>query len=249
LTDYFKSLIDQREFDRYLSEIKKYEIPSLEGDLDEIKKYFEEIRIVESIKQIPENDYEKNYDVYSRLSDIAPQNKGYLEQRDMYKQKLAEKYYLEAARYLNKKNRVHSDLAVSFAAIERAIQLGGENKRYVEIKYELKKAELLFFEGNENVHMAVRDDGLTQGATGGQRKLYVWIKNVGTNPFFVNVEYFTLVTKDNKRYSYNNCSRELVTKLLPGQEAGGFLYFYTASQPVELIFSHISAGTVSRIFP
>jgi hypothetical protein len=108
---------------------------------------------------------------------------------------------------------------------------------------------LLFYEGNENVHMAVRDDGLTKGATGGQRKLYVWLKNVGTNPFFVNVEYFTLVGKNKKRYSYNNCSRELVTNLQPGQETGGFLYFYTSSRPAKLIFSHITAGTVSRTFP
>jgi hypothetical protein len=249
LTSYFKSLIDQREFDRYTREIKKYEIPSLEGDLDEIKKYFEEIKIFDSAKQIPGQDYEKNYDIYSQLCKMDPENKVYQEEWTIYRKKLAEKNYLKAMEFLNKKNRIRSDLTASFAAIDRSIQLEGEKEKYNKIKYELKNAELLFYEGNENVQMAVRDDGLTKGATGGQRKLYVWLKNVGTSPFFVNVEYFTLVVKNEKRYSYNNCSRELIVHLQPGQETGGFLYFYTSFRPAKLIFSHISAGTVSRIFP
>ncbi len=249
LSSHFKSLIEKRKFDRYTSEIKKYQIPSLEGDLDEIKKYFEEIKIFDSAKRIPGRDYEKNYDIYSLLCKMAPKNQVYRKKRNIYRKKLAEKNYLKAMGFLNKKNRVRSDLTASLAAIDRAIQLEGKRKKYNKIKYELKNAVLLFYEGNENVHMAVRNDGLTKGATGGQRKLYVWLKNVGSSPFFVNVEYFTLVGKNKKRYSYNNCSRELIVNLQPGQDTGGFLYFYTSSRPAKLIFSHISAGTVSRIFP
>jgi len=249
LSSYFKSLINQREFDRYAREIQKYKIPSLEGDLDEIKKYFEEIKIFDSAKRIPGRDYEKNYDIYSRLCKMDPKNQAYRKKRNVYRKKLAEKNYLIAKGFLKKKNRLRSDLTASLAAIDRAIQLRGGEKKYNKIKYELKNAELLFYEGNKNVHMAVRNDGLTKGATGGQRKLYVWLKNVGTSPFFLNVEYFTLVGKNKKRYSYNNCSRELIVNLQPGQETGGFLYFYTSSRPAKLIFSHISAGTVSRNFP
>jgi hypothetical protein len=173
----------------------------------------------------------------------------YRKKHAFYQNKLAEKNYLKAKEFLSKKNRLRSDLTASMAAIDRAIKLGGEKKKYKNIRYQLKNAELLFYEGNGNVHMAVRDDGLTKGATGGQRKLYVWLKNVGNSPFYVNVEFFTLVGKNNKRYKYNDCSRELIVNLEPGQETGGFLYFYTATRPAKLIFSHITAGTVTRVFP
>ncbi|RJP82768.1 MAG: hypothetical protein C4522_02680 [Desulfobacteraceae bacterium] len=243
------SLITQRKFDEFAHEIKKYDTPQLKTELESVRKYLEEIKLFDSAKSIPASEFGKNYEVYLKLIQFDPKNKLYLNKLNDYRMKYAQQNYEKAANYLTKKKRVRSDLTDAIAAIDKAIQLEGEKKVYNKIRYDLKNAELLFYEGNKNLQMAVRNDGLTKGATGGQRKIYVWLKNVGDTPYFINVDYFTLVGKNNKRYSYNNCSRELIVNLQPGQETGGFLYFYTPSQPAELVFNHINAGKISRKFP
>jgi hypothetical protein len=246
---YLMSLITERQFDQYAHEIKKYDSPQLKAELKGVENYLEEIQMFDSTKGIPTSEFEKNYEVFSKLNQLNPNNKDYAERLNHYRIMLAQQNCEKAEKYLTKKKNVRSDLIDAIAAIDKAIQLDGTKKKYNSVKYELKNAELLFFEGNNNMQMAVRNDGLTKGATGGQRKLYVWLKNVGDTPYFINVDYFTLTGKDKKQYSYNNCSRELIVNLQPGQETGGFLYFYTASQPEELIFNHINAGKLSRKFP
>lgn len=243
------SLITQRQFDEFAHEMKKYDIPQLKNELEGVRKYLEEIKLLDIAKSIPASEFGKNYEVYAKLNQYDPNNKLYLNKLNDYRMKFAQQNYEKAAGYLTKKKRVRSDLGEAIASIDKAIQLEGEKKQYSKVRYDLKNAELLFYEGNNNLQMAVRNDGLTKGATGGQRTIYVWLKNVGDTPYFINVDYFTLVGKNNKRYSYNNCSRELIVNLQPGQEAGGFLYFYTASQPAELVYNHINAGKISRKFP
>jgi len=243
------SLIEQRKFDQYSDEIKKYDIPELKKELAGVKKYLEEIKLYDSAKSIPATEFGKNYEVYLKLNQFDSKNQIYLSKLKEYRMKYAQQNYEIAADYVTKKKRVRSDLAAAITAIDKAIQVEGEKKKFAKVRYQLKNAELLFYEGNNKLQMAVRNDGLTKGATGGQRKIYVWLKNVGDTPYFINVDYFTLVGKNNKRYSYNNCSRELIVNLQPGQETSGFLYFYTSSQPSELVFNHINAGKISRKFP
>ncbi len=244
-----KSLIDQRQYTQFKKEMQKYDIPQLVEDIVDIKKYLEEIKLFDEARRIPGKEYGKNYEVYLKLHEMNPGKKLYNDKLIAYRKKLAGKNYLIAKKFLNKKKRYKADLQKALAAIDKAIQLEGYKKKYTTVRYKLKSQELLFFEGNKNVTMAVRNDGLTKGATGGQRKLYVWIRNVGSDSFFINVDYFTLVGKNKKRYKYNDCSRSLVTQLKPGKETKGYLYFYTSAKPRELIFSHISAGKISRRFP
>ncbi len=246
---YLMSLITERKFDQYTHEMKKYDSPQLKAELEGVKNYFGEIQLFDSTKLIPASEFEKNYEAFYKLVQLNPINKEYAERLDYYRIKLAQQNCERAEEYLTKKKKVRSELNDAIAAIDRAIQLDGTKKNFDKVRFELKSAELLFFEGNNNMQMAVRNDGLTKGATGGQRKIYVWLKNVGDTPYFINVDYFTLIGKDKKQYSYNNCSRELIVNLQPGQETGGFLYFYTASQPDELVFNHINAGKISRKFP
>ena len=246
---YLLSLITERQFDKYTLEFKKYDIPQLKAELQGVKNYLEEIQLFDSAKLIPESEVEKQYEVFFKLCQLDPNNKVYAERLNHYRINLAQQYCEKAEKYLTKKKNTRSDLVDAIAAIDKAIQLDETKKKFSRVRVDLKNAELLFYEGNDNVQMAVRNDGLTKGATGGQRKLYVWLKNVGNTPYFINVDYFTLIGKDKKHYSYNNCSRELIVNLQPGQETGGFLYFYTASQPEELIFNHINAGKIFRKFP
>jgi len=243
------ALIDQRHFDLFDQEIKKYDIPPLANDVSRIKEYLKEIKLVDRAKSIPGREYETNYNIYLKLHQMDPGNKLYAKKMKIYRKKWADKSYREAKKFFSKKERFRSDLQVALATNEKAIQLEGPKKNYQKLKYELKSAELLFYEGNDHVQMAVRNDGVTKGATGGQRKLYVWVKNISAKPFFVNVDFFTMVGSNNKRYSYNDCSRKLVTQLRPGKETEGYLYFYTTTQPQRLIFNHVIAGTISRNFP
>ncbi len=243
------SIIDRRYFDLFDQKIKKYDIPPLENDMSRIKKYLEEIKLVDRAKSIPGREYETNYRIYSKLYQMNPRNKGYAKKVKIYRKKLADKNYRDAKSFFSKKERFRSDLRVALAEIDKAIQLEGPQKKYRKLKVQLKNAGLLFYEGNDQVQMAVRNDGVTKGATGGQRKIYVWIKNISTEPFFVNVDFFTMVGSNNKRYSYNDCSRKLLTQLQPGKETEGYLYFYTSTKPRKLVFSHVIAGTISRRFP
>ncbi len=246
---YLKSLIDQRNFGFYNKEIKKYEIPAIEKYLVPVKKYLDEIKLYDSAQEIPAGEYKKNYNIYVKLTQMNPGSKLYKKKRSYYRIKLANKKYREASAYFKKKKHKRSEIEAAVASINEAVKLNKKSRKYRSLQRKLAKEELLFFNGNDNVQMAVRDDGITKGATGGQRKLYVWIKNVGSSPFYVNPDYFTMVGTNRKKYSYNNCSKKLVKNLQPGEKAKGHIYFYTKARPKELIFNHNSAGKISRLFP
>lgn len=249
ITDGLRELIDGRKFEEFQEAVKPYEISSLQGELKAVKAYLAEIKLYDSAKWIPAKEYGKNWEIYHTLHQMAPDNSLYAKKEQYYRKQYAERSYRIAKQFLGKKKKYRADLEKAMTAIDKAIELEGHSKRYGKIRYQIQTAQLLFYEGNENIHMAVRNDGVTKGVTGGQRKLFVWLKNVGKNPVFINVDYFTLVGRDNKRYSYNNCSRELIANLQPGEETKGILLFYTSVKPKELIFSHINAGTISRKFP
>jgi len=249
IENYLRSLIDKRKFDAYKKEMDRYDIPLLKEELSDLKKYFKEIELFDKVKWVSGKEYEKNYGLYLELQKLNPDNKLYSKKIKYYQKKFADQQYLQAKNYFNKKKPYRSELKNASAAIDIAIDLNGAQKKYSKIRNRLINAELLFYEGNDRIKMAVRNDGLTTGKTGGQRKLYVWIKNTGSSPFYVNVEYFTLVGRNNKKYKYNNCSRELLVNLQPGEATQGYLYFYTSVKPKKLIFSHINVGTVLRVFP
>ncbi len=246
---YLRSLIDGRKFSLFEEESRRYAIPTLKGELDEVNDYLEEIKLFDTTKEIPADDYQRNYDTFFRLGQMDPENKVYAEKLGYYRKKYAEENFQVVKNFLKKKNPSRAELEVAMACIEKVIELEGNTKESAKALSALKTAELLFFEGNEKVRMAVRNDGVTGGATGGQRKIYVWIKNVGSESFFINIDFFTMIGKDEKTYKYNHFSRELVAELQSGGIAQGYIYFYTRVEPKELIFDHINAGTISRIFP
>ncbi len=249
IKSHLKSLIAQKKYDTYENEIKKYDIPSLKNELSDTKQYLKETKLFEIAKALPGKEYRKNYNAYTQLIKLNKKNKLYKKKVKYYRAKLANKKYKEAKIYFSKKERLKPELKKAISAINEVCGLEPAVKKYKNLRYKLKKAELLFYEGNDRVQMAVRDDGITKGAVGGQRKLYIWIKNIDSEPFYINLDYFSLTCRNKKTYSYNDCSKQLVVNLQPGKETKGYLYFYTKSRPVKLTFAHINAGTVARIFP
>ncbi|MFZ5571422.1 MAG: hypothetical protein ACOZF0_13555 [Thermodesulfobacteriota bacterium] len=246
---YLRALIDGRKFDFFEEEVRRYSIPALTDEVKKINDYLFEIKLFDTTNDISADDYQRNFDIFLQLNQMDPENKLYAEKLEFYRQKFAEENFQAVNDFLKIKTPSRAELQTAMACIAKAIELEGDKKEYVKALSALKTAELLFFEGNETVHMALRDDGVTGGATGGQRKIYVWIKNVGKDSFFTNIDFFTMLGKDEKEYKYNNFSRELVAELKPGDIAQGYIYFYTRVEPQVLTFAHINAGTISRNFP
>ncbi len=249
-----RTYVDQRKYTLFEKELKKYDIASLESDLDEIKAYYKEIRLLRKAKRLPGSQYEANYKIYAKLAKLNPSKRFYKKKEAYYKakynEKRAEDKYREARNYFKLKKPYQADLKSALSAINEAIKLGKKKKIYKNLRYKLIKAKLHFFEGNNRVEMAVRDEGIIKrGSLGGQRRLYVWIKNVWSEPFYVNVDFFTLVDTKGRKYGYNTCSKGLVKSIKPGEQASGYLYFYTTAKPRKLVFSHINAGTIYRKFP
>ena len=249
IISYLKSLIDQRNFVFYKKEIRQYEIPSLEQYLIPVKSYLDEIKLYDSAQELPAREYEKNYSIYTRLSQMNPGSKLYKKKRGYYQTRLAKKRYNEASAYFNKKKHALVEIESAVAAANEAVELNKGSKKYRFLQHKLLREELLFFKGNELVQMAVRDAGVTRGSTGGQRKLYVWIKNVGSGTLYVNPDYFIMVGTNKKKYSCNHWDRKIVKNLQPGEKAKGYIWFYTKTRPQQLFFSHNSAGEISRVFP
>ncbi len=249
IVNYLCALIDGRKFAFFEEEIQRYTIPPLQGELNGVNQYLEEIKLFDTTKGFPEDANQPNFDAFLKLSQMSPQNRFYAEKLALYRKKYAEENFRCVNEFLKKKNPFRTEFQTAMACMTKAVELEGNKEPYDKAMVELKKAELLFFDGNEKVQMAVRNDGVTPGATGGQRKLFVWIKNVGQDSFIVNVDFFTMVGKDDKEYKFNNFSKELVTEVKPGDQAQGNILFYTRVEPKELIFAHVNAGTISRRFP
>ncbi len=248
-----KALIDQKKYDLFKKELAKYDSPSLAGELSDAKTYYKEMRLFNKVRKLPGSKYEQNYKIYKELVRLRPSNKKYKKKEKYYKakfdEKRAEEKYKEARNYFKIKKPYRSDLDDALANIDQAIKLGKKKNIYRNLKRKLISAQQLFFKGNDKVEMALRDEGIIKkGSLGGQRRLYVWIKNVSPESFYVNVDFFTLFDTKGRKYGYNTCSKGLVTNLKPGETAGGYLYFYTTAKPKKLVFSHVNAGTIYRVF-
>ncbi len=248
-----KTLIDQKKYDLFKKELAKYDSPSLASELSDVKTYYKEMKLFNKAKRLPGSKYEQNYKVYKELARLRPSNKKYQKKVKYYKakfnEKRAEDKYKEARNYFKIKKPYSSDLDDALADIDEAIKLGKKKNIYRNLKKKLINAKMLFFKGNDKVAMALRDEGIIKkGSLGGQRRLYVWIKNVSQESFYVNVDFFTLFDTKGRKYGYNTCSKGLVRNLKPGATAGGYLYFYTTAKPKKLVFSHVNAGTIYRLF-
>ncbi len=249
-----KILIDKKKFNTAKIELKKYDGTAVSGELTKIRKYYSEMKLYQKVKGMPSYKYEENFKLYSKLLKINPKSKLYKKKAKYYGAKFhdkkAEENYTKARNYFKIQKPYSTDLDAALKAIDEAIKLGKRKKIYRNLRHKLIKTKLLFYEGNDKMEMAIRDEGIiSKGSLSGQRRLYIWLKNIGSEPFYVNVEYFTLITSNNRKYSYNTCSKGLVKNLKPGEEAKGYIYFYTSNRPKKLVFSHISAGTISRTFP
>ncbi|MBU1172243.1 MAG: DUF4352 domain-containing protein [Proteobacteria bacterium] len=249
ITRKIKLIISNRLFESAEKEIALYDIPSLQDELVPLNNYLKEIRMFEKAKTIPAVEFEQNYNAFSDLLKLNPDSQLYQAKKEFYRQKLANSEYSLAAAYAQGKNKNITDLDKALAAVNKALELYPDSKNFIKLKKNLLTENLLYYKGNGNIVMAVRDDGMGKKLYSGQRRMTLWLKNISQDTVYINVQFFTMIGKDKKRYTYNDIGRRFKTKLMPGEETRGELYFRTRALPSKIVFSHLISGEIHRSFP
>lgn len=249
ITNRITKNITDKQFQSAENEIAALDIPALKNELKPLKNYLSEIRTFDGIDRIPENEYEKKYEAYSKLVELNSQNDTYRVKMEEYRLKYADNEYIKAMGYYNKGKKDPNLLDKSIKTIEKSVSLFPGPNKYNSFKSTLIKEKLLFYEGNDKIAMAVRDDGMGRGLFSDQRKLSVWIVNKSKETVFINVQYFTMLGKNGLNYTYNDTGSRLSGKIEPGQQTWGEIYFRTSTSPAKLTFNHLVCGKISRDFP
>jgi tetratricopeptide (TPR) repeat protein len=249
ITNRITKNITERQFQSAENEIAALDIPALKNELRPLKNYLSEIRTSEEADRIPENNYEKKFEAYKKLVELNSQNDTYRSKREEYRLKYADNEYIKAMAFYNKGKKDPSLLDKSLKTIEKSVELFPGYNKYHELKATLIKQKLLFYEGNDKIAMAVRDDGMGKRLFSDQRKLSVWILNKSQETVYINVQYFTMLGKNGLKYTYNDTGSKLSGKIEPGQQTWGELYFRTSTSPAKLTFNHLVCGKISREFP
>jgi hypothetical protein len=249
ITNRITKNITERQLDSAEKEIAALDIPALKNELRPLKNYLSEIRISEEADRIPESNYDKKFEAYSQLVELNFQNETYRSKREEYRLKFADNEYIKAIGYYNKGKKDPNLLDKSIKTIKKSVDLFPDSNKYKELKSTLIKQKLLFYEGNDKIAMAVRDDGMGKRLFSDQRKLSVWLVNKSQETVYINVQYFTMVGKNGLNYTYNDTGSRLSGKIEPGQQTWGELYFRTSTSPAKLTFNHLVCGKISRDFP
>lgn len=245
-----RALARAEKFGEARTALARFEIDPLKGRLEPLERYLEEMETYARVRLVSASDYETNHALFVRLLALNPTNELYLSKEDHYKKLLADQCYERAEVLFHKQRGDEAASAKAVALIERAVGFYPQNRDYKALRVALIEADLLYYKGNGNLQMALRDEGRGSASYEKQRKISVWIRNSSAEALYINPDYFTLETKNGKILKYNNMMETgLVGKLEPGEKTAGILYFRTLAMPRKLTFEHLVAGTVQRTFP
>lgn len=229
--------------------LASYDVPPLKKELVSLKNFYEEKQIYRSLGQIPRGQFESLFKAYSRLAVLNPQNESYQEGLGKARLEYAESLYAKAAGYHNAGKKDPEKLDQGIRLIKKAVEVMPGDSKYQALKERMINEKLLFYDGNDKIAMAVRDDGMGQRLFSGQRKISVWVLNRSQERIFINVQYFTMLGKNGLKYTYNDTGSKLSGKLEPGEQTFGELYFRTGTSPAKITFHHLVCGTIFREFP
>ena len=244
-----RKIIDDGKFSTAEQEIAELDIPALKNEIRPLKNYLEEIRSAESVKKIPDDNYEKKYEAYSRLVKLNAQNEFYRAKMEEFRLKYADNEYMKALGYYRKGSKDPAMLDKAIKTVKTSVSLIPGDSKYQGLRVTLVKAKLLFYEGNDKIAMAVRDEGMGKRLFSDQRKISVWILNKSQEAVYINVQYFTMLGKNGIKYTYNDTGSKLSGRINPGEQTWGELYFRTSASPAKLTFNHLVCGKISREFP
>lgn len=250
LRDNILLIMDTSGTDAALAEIKKFDIENLKYNpvLQFLKDNLNGELLKKKLISIPFDDYTARLDAYGKLCEIYPEDASYTELLKMNRLMLAAKDAEKAEELFFEKGSEVKYLDEAIFLAERAFSLDSSDYN-ASLVYRLKSARLLVFEGNENVLMAIRDDAFSGQKNRNQRKIRVWLKNTGAEPFRINPDFFSLQCYDGNTYQYNDFSRNLLAEVQPGATIEGDVFFYTKSRPMRFVFDHAKLGAVSRDLP
>lgn len=151
---------------------------------------------------------------------------------------------LKIYRYLHKLDPENAKYVRKVAFYEA--QLESDQQRRAEAKKReaatrrRQNETLKAFEGNERVRMAIENLG------GGQ--FHVWIENRLPAPIKIAPRHFTLVCTNDSRFAVYQ-TKDFNDTVSAGEIIDGRLAFDAYCPPREIVFSHPSAGRLTRVFP
>lgn len=245
-----RKLVGEKKFDEARGEVAAYDVPTLANEVKELRGFIREKELYTEVLKIPAWKFETNYTYFVKLADLNPSEGLYKSKREYYKKRLADRSYDQALRLYKQKGDNAEESAKAVALINKAYAFYPGNSSYKKLRRKLIAADLIFYKGTQDLKMALRDEGRGKGKKGHLRKITVWLKNTSNETIFVNPEFFTLVTKNGKSLKYNDkYATGLGSKMDPGEQTGGVLYFKTLSMPRSLSFEHLVSGLVTREFP
>lgn len=241
--------LEKGNFEEAEKVLSSYDVPPLKKELSTLKNYYEEKQIFRTLGQIPRGQFESLFKTYARLAELNPQNESYRQGLEKARLDYAESLYAKAVGFHNTGKKDPERLDQGIRLIKKAVEVMPGASKYQDLKFRMIKEKLLFYDGNDKIAMAVRDDGMGQRLFSGQRKISVWILNRSQERIFINVQYFTMLGKNGLKYTYNDTGSKLSGKLEPGEQTFGELYFRTGTSPAKLTFNHLVCGKIFREFP
>jgi tetratricopeptide (TPR) repeat protein len=133
-----RTKIRNGQYDLALKELNRLNLPELRTEIPELKSFVEN-ELYERVKPIPARDYEKNYEIYSRLLQLNPKNELYKEKAEHYKGKLGHEKYREARICLKKDDPTDRELDEALQKIDEALTLRPGTTEYKDLKTRLSR--------------------------------------------------------------------------------------------------------------
>jgi hypothetical protein len=245
-----RTLANEKKFAEARAALSRFDIPPLKQKIESLERYLEEKETYARVLEVPSWKFETNHTLFSRLVGLNPSNKLYRTKQDHYKKRWADQCYDKALRHYQSQESDSAESEKALGLIEKAVGFYPKNREYKKLRSKLTRADLLFYKGNPNLQIALRDEGRGTATHKKQRKITVWLRNASAETLYINPDFFVLVTRNGKSLKYNNMMETgLKGKLAPGEKTAGVLYFRTLAMPRKLTFEHLVAGTVQREFP
>ncbi len=245
-----RTLANNNKFEEARAALSRFDIPPLKSKLTSLERYLDEKETYAKVLTVPAWKFETNYTLFTKLVALNPSSELYRSKQDFYKKRLAGQCYDKALRYYQSQKNDAAESAQAVALIEKSVAFYPKNRDYRDLRRKLVTANLLFYKGNSDLQMALRDEGRGKATYEKQRKISVWLRNTGDEALYINPDFFTLMTSNGKTLKCNNMMETgFDGKLAPGGKTAGVLFFRTLAMPRQLTFEHLVAGTVQREFP
>lgn len=216
----------------------------LEMRYESVRLKAREAELLVELHNTSSRNYARQAELYDELASLNPRNKSYLQKRDTFRKKLAERHYKHAYDYLKDTSRTKPQHVEALRRIHEALTLFPQEQRYLSMLAKLERDALLFPEGDGVVELAVEDEGWKKSG----RRIYVWIYNMGDAPIDVRPDAFILTDATGQAVPPAKADGFEAT-VRPGKVLHGRMIFADDQPPRSIAFAYADGVSVQREFP